>query len=662
MLRKAWVIGFYVAQLLALGAGLYWLVLWPFLAAPLILAYSFMALGVVTSDVLTPSLSVVATELVGVSERVAGLTLLALGNSMPDITSTYQAMEANATTLALGELVGAVVFMLTVVTGTMAFVRTIDLRNGVGMSAVGPGTVLWYSRSRLVKDLAMFASMVSLALFLLCDGRLVLWECVVMVVAYVMYILSQVLGGEHATTLGNAPEDEETALLISPSSTRPDEDLFLQQLDLNKIVFREKLQRHLRRNYSRRLTLSLDSILNVWDNPDLFEIEPTAKNTSSKTRITRSRSNREFAYSVAPPSRPEITVTAAPDVPTPEAANPNSLRPLLRTYSRSASADYLLYLNNRIQSTTSSLSDQNSDHGSQDLQSVHNSINSRESPASILDKPVIQSTLRRYWNGNSDVTAMGLVELFTALLVSPIVAGLRVLIPASCNATDRTKRAFNVELVQVSVIPFVWCYALTHSIYVVATLLFSGILTSVLWYLNRNRYCDSAVRYLCVLSFLTCLGLISLTVQGVIATLQRCAHSLRLSEAMLGLTVFAWGNSIGDLVTTITFTKMGVLDIALGACFGGPLLYFVFGVGFDGILVMLSRPAKEGPFWYRSIEFEVDRLLIQSCISMLVTFLVYAALIPLNNWQIDRKIGVVLLTLYMCTTAVNVWSELQMVR
>lgn len=52
-----------------------------------------------------------------------------------------------------------------------------------------------------------------------------------------------------------------------------------------------------------------------------------------------------------------------------------------------------------------------------------------------------------------------------------------------------------------------------------------------------------------------------------------------LSEAILGFIVFAIGNCINDLVTDITVTKHGYSVIALVACFRGPLLNILLGLG-----------------------------------------------------------------------------------
>lgn len=46
-----------------------------------------------------------------------GVTLLSLGNGAPDIFSTFSATQANEISLAIGELVGAALFISTCVVG-----------------------------------------------------------------------------------------------------------------------------------------------------------------------------------------------------------------------------------------------------------------------------------------------------------------------------------------------------------------------------------------------------------------------------------------------------------------------------------------------------------------------------------------------------------------
>lgn len=52
-----------------------------------------------------------------------------------------------------------------------------------------------------------------------------------------------------------------------------------------------------------------------------------------------------------------------------------------------------------------------------------------------------------------------------------------------------------------------------------------------------------------------------------------------LSDSILGLTVFALGNSTADLVANWTIAQMGYPVMAISACYGGPLLNTLLGIG-----------------------------------------------------------------------------------
>lgn len=61
----------------------------------------------------------------------------------------------------------------------------------------------------------------------------------------------------------------------------------------------------------------------------------------------------------------------------------------------------------------------------------------------------------------------------------------------------------------------------------------------------------------------------------VIAVLTTFGVIFSLSDSILGLTVLAWGNSIGDLISNNSLAKAGYPGIAIAACFGGPMLSMI---------------------------------------------------------------------------------------
>ena len=79
----------------------------------------FVSLGLAASDFLCPNLNSIS-KFFHTSENVTGLTLLAFGNGSPDIFSTYNSMKIGSGPLAIGELIGAGLFISSVVVRSMS--------------------------------------------------------------------------------------------------------------------------------------------------------------------------------------------------------------------------------------------------------------------------------------------------------------------------------------------------------------------------------------------------------------------------------------------------------------------------------------------------------------------------------------------------------------
>lgn len=168
---------------------------------------------------------------------------------------------------------------------------------------------------------------------------------------------------------------------------------------------------------------------------------------------------------------------------------------------------------------------------------------------------------------------------------------------------------------------------------------------------------------LALAGFVVSIAWISAIASQVVGALKALAVILNMSHAIMGLTIFAVGNSLGDLVADVTVAKLGYPVMALSACFGGPMLNILLGVGLSGSY-QLIRGAEERHhkhphkgIKFRTYHIEVSKTLIVSGVTLLVTLVGLLIAVPLNRWVLDRKIGWALIVLWTVSTVFNVVIE-----
>ncbi|KAK3821445.1 MAG: Sodium/calcium exchanger protein-domain-containing protein [Benniella sp.] len=155
---------------------------------------------------------------------------------------------------------------------------------------------------------------------------------------------------------------------------------------------------------------------------------------------------------------------------------------------------------------------------------------------------------------------------------------------------------------------------------------------------------------LCFMGFLVAITWIFLVANEVVGILQAFGMIFGVSESILGLTIFAMGNSLGDLVANITIARMGFPRMAFSACFGGPLLNMLLGVGISGTYTTL----KTGTY----IPLEVSPTLFVSLSGVLLTLCAAIIVVPRKGYMMTRGWGWFLLSVYTICTAVNVTIEI----
>ena len=169
---------------------------------------------------------------------------------------------------------------------------------------------------------------------------------------------------------------------------------------------------------------------------------------------------------------------------------------------------------------------------------------------------------------------------------------------------------------------------------------------------------------LCFVGFVVSIAWISTIANEVVGVLKAFGVILGISDAILGLTIFAVGNSLGDLVADVTVARLGYPVMALSACFGGPMLNILLGIGLSGAYMTIrdseGRHEKhpDRPMKYKPYAIEVSSTLAISGATLLVTLLGLLVVVPLNKWKMDRKIGWGLVVLWCTSTIGNLAVEI----
>lgn len=128
----------------------------------------------------------------------------------------------------------------------------------------------------------------------------------------------------------------------------------------------------------------------------------------------------------------------------------------------------------------------------------------------------------------------------------------------------------------------------------------------------------------------------------------------RIPGSIMGLTVLAWGNSMGDLSANMTMARKGLANMAITACFAGPVFNILIGLG-GGFAKLQAYTGED--------ETEVDLtppisvgfiFLACNCVLVLFSGLVW------NRGHIPKEYGYIALTLYVFYVILSVWLQFHM--
>ena len=153
---------------------------------PLWLALIYLVLGAAAiafgADLLVDNGTIIAQKL-GVPESVIALTMVALGTSLPELTTAIVSLAKGHGALSLGNIIGANIFNLSLVSGIATTLSPFDLPV--------EKTLLGYNASLLIDLPVMTLVMGLLTLPPLIKGKLSRWQGIILLLIYTAFIIFQ---------------------------------------------------------------------------------------------------------------------------------------------------------------------------------------------------------------------------------------------------------------------------------------------------------------------------------------------------------------------------------------------------------------------------------------------------------------------------------------
>lgn len=132
----------------------------------------------------------------------------------------------------------------------------------------------------------------------------------------------------------------------------------------------------------------------------------------------------------------------------------------------------------------------------------------------------------------------------------------------------------------------------------------------------------------------------------VLSVLETLGQLFGISSSVLGVSVLAWGNSIGDLVSNMAIARDGFPTMAFAGCFAGPMFNLLVGVGLSLTIAIISRgPLSMG---------EPSPLVFLSFGYLLLSLLLNIGIASFDGFRYRPRLCYTLLTLYASFAVISI--------
>ncbi|GMN43805.1 hypothetical protein TIFTF001_013004 [Ficus carica] len=176
--------------------------------------------------------------------------------------------------------------------------------------------------------------------------------------------------------------------------------------------------------------------------------------------------------------------------------------------------------------------------------------------------------------------------------------------------------------------------------------LFASSSLALLHYIMEKEPPKTEQMPVVVIAFVMSVFWISTVAGELLNCLATLGSLLKLPPALLGLTVLAWGNSVGDLVADVAVAKAGHPEMAMAGCFAGPMFNMLVGLG----TALVIQTTNLYPKAYE-LHFHVG--IVIAFVFLLLSLMGSLLVITWHRFRVPRFWGFCLVGLYVVFTAVS---------
>ncbi|OQR73641.1 sodium/potassium/calcium exchanger 6-like, partial [Tropilaelaps mercedesae] len=631
----------------------------------------FIGLGVTADDFLTPALILISNTL-RLSQNIAGVTFLAFGNGAPDIISSLAGVESARPDLVIGELFGAGIFVTCAVVGSICLTQNFKI-----------------TERPFLRDAIFYIGATYWAFCMFYKGRISLFHSIGFILLYLVYIVVVVVSSSIYRRHNRKPSEQDTQYndqfpesSKGLSETDTGVNKFDQQNQVN-CVFKddgkpqaddpEMVGLVLRRSSFRdsyvhrhKRTLS-DSRLRS-NSRVFYTSRPATPNRSREGSIcSQSHSRRSGLSREERLGRHRVMNHNNHQ----ETRNRHGQQQQQHQLDHFHQSDY--NLKNPMYTLTAPFADGQSklnlscngqsarqvEKDPVDLKQVaglDGEVLEKEEPLTnydfgtkvAVDLPPLQEFLTQISPiDREDWRELNWFWRVIQIIKGPVYVILALTVPVVDENNHKNNWCRILNALHCVTAPLAVMFNLkvmdsnAGGVPIAAGVSAAGIALALTVWLTSSY--DKPPTYHVAFGFAgfaVSVFWIYMLANEVVSLLKAVGIVLDLSDTFLGMTVLAWGNSVGDFISNLSVARQGFPRMAISACFGGPLLNLLLGFGLPYTWILLSDANTDLIVEYSVKIGLMYATLCQSIVSTMVIMLI----LGFHSW---REFGAYLIVLYL---------------